>query len=174
MLSVNTTFRINGSKNFTAMMERAAKFDIVVYVPYDKETMFLRELYIMNVLLYMPSPRCYIEWFHQGFNMCAQRINWLHMPEPAIQTTHLPSPNSVEVGAMEQWLNYSLFVELPHVQLFDSMHQLVAQHLDPLLSRRDWQDELAKRRQAMARTNEQRKQRASQIWRSVLDRIAIA
>ena len=153
-------------------MERVAKFDIVIYVPYDKETMFLRELYIMNVPLSMPSPRCFVQWFREGYNVCAQRINWMHMPEPGVRSSRLPSPNSVELDAMEHWLNYPLFNELPHITLFDSIDGLVQSHLLPLLLREDWQNVLANRRQRMAETNKIRKQEVSELWRSIVDRIA--
>ena len=46
---------------------------------YDKETMFLREVYMMNVPLAMPSPALYVQWFADGHNVCAQRINWMNV-----------------------------------------------------------------------------------------------
>ena len=97
------------------------------------------------------------------------------MPEPATGTTRsMPSPNSVELDDMEHWLKYALFNELPHISLFDSMHHLCQDQLQPLFLRDDWQDVLATRRREMAQTNERRKQEGAEVWRLVLDRISNA
>ena len=141
--------RVKG--NYSATMQAVASCDAVIYIPYDKETMVLRELYIMNVPLWMPSPAAFVGWFQEDWNICSQRINWLHVPEP-IQPRSIPSPLSILPEDMLFWMNYSLFTELPYLNLFDNFTQLGHQLMSILL-RHDWQDVLKQTRAKVQLTN---------------------
>ena len=106
---------------------------------------------MMNVPLWMPSPAAFVRWFELGYNVCSQRINWLHLPEPA-EPRSIPSPLSVKPTDMLFWMNFSLFNELPHITLFDNFTHLYDQLL-PVLLQPDWPDVFKQIRANMQLTN---------------------
>ncbi len=65
---------------------------IVFWVPIIVFRVLIIVLRVPIIVLRVPV---ICRWFEEGHNVCAQRINWLEMPEP-VPRPPIPSPGSID------------------------------------------------------------------------------
>ncbi len=69
------------------------------------------------------------------------------------------------------WLNFSLSLELPHIELFDGFDELLGQHLPRVFATKSPRAALRERSAAMRDANAERKAAVSELWARTLARI---
>jgi hypothetical protein len=69
------------------------------------------------------------------------------------------------------WLNFSLSLELPHIELFDGFDELLGQHLPRVFATKSPRAALRERSAAMRDANAERKATVSELWARTLARI---
>jgi hypothetical protein len=109
----------------------------VVILPYQVSTMFLFELYRLNIPLFCPSKDLLIQWHRRSPDFMWERIyGWPErFPGKAksgndvIDTATLsadpPDPNSNTPQSFAHWIQFADWYSLPHIILFDSFEDLL-------------------------------------------------
>ena len=117
---------------------------IVLLSPYTNSVMSYREFYRLNIPMYAPSLKLLLTWHLEDRIMrertweaalgdqenprryVVSRGSFIPAHPDAIYP-HLDPNNEYDVASLKHWLQQSDFYQLPHVQYFDSIDDLIEQ-----------------------------------------------
>ena len=137
----------------------------IVFIPYQVSTIFTFEVYRLNIPLFFPDLKLLTLWWKEYDIMWERSYGDPEQPrigELAENLPSWPSPNANTAKSFAFWAKWSDWHQLPHVQLFSSLPDLMMQ-----LNAANFTAISA----AMRKQNAQ--DRASQIgiWKGIFDRI---
>ena len=102
----------------------------IVFIPYQVSTIFTFEVYRLNIPLFFPDLKLLTAWWEEYDIMWERSYGDPEQPRSAELAENLPSwpsPNANTAESFAFWVKWSDWYQLPHIQLFSSLEDLMTQ-----------------------------------------------
>jgi len=112
-------------------MADLCKYQGIVVLPYQVSTISILEFYRLNIPLFFPSKALLVKWHSLDPELLWERIyGWPSVPWSTLQSpmhsqAAIPNPNDNTPESFSYWINFCDWYNFPHIQLFDSVEQLL-------------------------------------------------